>query len=151
MFEKQTFFAENYNTGAKRQRLHLILKITCLAAVGILLLFIAYASYLQSKYLSLGLFDKKIAAVEIIEYEKEPFRSGVKNGAIITDIGTLDLLMRELNSQKICPVPENPANTVLFITFEDNTKINAYYADGKIGLNYGSVWLNIFGAEIFGQ
>ncbi len=105
----------------------------------------------KSKYLSLGLFDKKIAAVEIIEYEKEPFRSGVKNGAIITDIGTLDLLMRELNSQKICPVPENPANTVLFITFEDNTKINAYYADGKIGLNYGSVWLNIFGAEIFGQ
>ncbi len=151
MFEKQTFFSQkdiSWDKKAKKDKLFTFLKIACACIALIAVLIIAYASYLQGKYLSLRVFDKKIDAIEVIEYEKEPFRSGVKSGSIVTDNTVLDKFSNELNRQKISTVVKNTSNTVLFITFEDDSKNIAYYDNGKVGLNYGKVWLDVDTSDI---
>ncbi len=120
-----------------------IIKIS--AAVLCIIIFAALLPLIivQSSYLSLGVAEKNIVSFEIVEYENEPFYSPTVSRTVYSDPNTVLLLQTNINNESAAYIEGNKSNKMIFIFYDDETILNGYIDEEKIGLDYGRVWIKV--------
>ena len=101
----------------------------------------------QCAYLKLGLFDEDILSVTLVEYEGEPFRSGIAYEKKYSDSLLLKRIKDVLNCQQAVTLADRDTNRVLFIEYGNREKLTVMLYEDALGLEYGSI---CFSAEDIG-
>ena len=93
----------------------------------------------QCAYLKLGLFDEDILSVTLVEYEGEPFRSGIDNEKKYTDAHRLNRIKDALNGQQTVLTADRVTSRVLFIEYRSGETLTVMLYEDALGLEYGRI------------
>ena len=93
----------------------------------------------QCAYLKLGLFDEEIISVTLVEYEGEPFRSGISYEKKYLDSALFNSIKDTLNAQRVVLPADRNTNRVLFIEYRSSETLTVMLYEDALGLEYGRI------------
>ncbi|WP_290771701.1 hypothetical protein [Anaerofustis sp.] len=93
--------------------------------------------------------NKKIVKIEYIKYEKEPFRSVIKEKKEIKgNNNSVTNIIRDLSSYKTQILGNKEStNEILYVHFKDGSKLMSYIDGNKLGVDNGNIWLKDINIE----
>ena len=104
----------------------------------------------QSRFLAIGIFNREIERIELVEYKDKPFESEVASILVLEGNNPLtENFAQEVNFQEVCFFHPKTSKRVLFFHCADGVVVSAFVGDRKIGLDYGSVWVRVKNLEVF--
>ncbi len=117
-----------------------------LAALVLFIVLAILASYLNF-YLRIRGFDlEAVERIEYIEYQGEPFSSGIKLKKGISleeDPSIIGRIREELTLSNRVRVDSQPSNRMLFFYHGDGRILNAYVQGDLLGFDYGRSWIRV--------